>query len=329
MQARALVVEAKDTVAVRPVTIREPGPEEVLLETVVTCVSPGTELRTMRGLAEGTVFPYIPGYANIGRVVAKGAKAEIAIGTLCLASGTRHAEGLALTWGGHCSHAVIEERALLPVPAGVDPLDAVMVRLGAISYHGMRVSDPRPGERVAVLGLGPIGQLAALMHRLAGARVVGYDRAEARMATARAAGIETTAAAATPAAAFAQVFPGGADIVVDATGSIHAIPGGIEVAKMIPWGTEVERGARYLIQGSYPASFSIPYQPAFFKELSFLLPRDASRGDHQAVMACLARRELSLRAMVTTVLKPEQAADAYRMLAEDPTQVTVAFRWSG
>lgn len=328
MQARALVIDQVNSVQVREVTVRDPGPGEVILEVLYSCVSPGTELRCMRGKQEGTKFPYIPGYSHVGRVLKVGPGVDLPIGTVCASSSTRHADGVHLTWGGHISHAVAGARDLRPLPPGVDPLEASIARIASIAYHGMLLSQPRPGERVVVLGLGPIGQLAACMHQLAGAQVLGLDRAPERMASARANGIAVGDASADPVAAMKAVFPDGADIVVDATGAAAAMATGIELAKDIPWGDPTVRGPRYLVQGSYADTFTVPYMRAFWKELTFLLPRDATLADRDAVVEAMGRKQLRLRGMITSVLEPKDAAEGYRLLAEDPRQVTIAFRWS-
>jgi 2-desacetyl-2-hydroxyethyl bacteriochlorophyllide A dehydrogenase len=327
MQARAIVVTAKDTMELRSFELRSPHANEVLLEALYTCISPGTELRCLRGAQAGTKYPFIPGYAFVGRVISAGAEAKLSPGTLVLTGGTRHAEGLHLLWGGHCSHAVVPAADVYPLPAGVDPLEASLCRLGSIAFHGMRLSKPCPNERVAVLGLGPIGQMAALMHGLAGAQVVAYDRSPERMASARAIGITTTPEAADPKSAFAGVFPGGADIVVDATGAPQAVPSGIELARDMAWNVEDLKGARYLVQGSYAEGFTIPYEPAFFRELTFLIPRDTVSSDRTSVLDLLGRKQLAFKAMITAVRAPEQATETYQQLIKDPKQVTAAFRW--
>src|SRR6266542_4229042 len=56
---------------------RAPGPGEVLIESEVSLISPGTERAVFLGLpnAEGG-FPSYPGYSNVGRVAALGGGVE-------------------------------------------------------------------------------------------------------------------------------------------------------------------------------------------------------------------------------------------------------------
>ncbi|NJM07355.1 hypothetical protein HC891_15970 [Candidatus Gracilibacteria bacterium] len=175
MDAHAILHTAANTVALAPVAIPEPGPGQVLVETLYSCISPGTELRCLAGQQpDAAQWPYIPGYALTGRVIAAGPETTLATGTLVFCSGTM-AASVARMWGGHVSHALQYERAVYPLPSNVDPLAAALAKLAAITYHGMRLSRPQPHEQVAVIGLGPIGQLAARLHQLSGARVVAAD----------------------------------------------------------------------------------------------------------------------------------------------------------
>ena len=170
--------------------------------------------------------------------------------------------------------------------------------------------------------------MAALMHGLCGAHVVGYDRSVERQQAAAALGITIASGGADAAAAFKDIFPGGADIVVDATGAPQAIAGGIALARDLPWGVENLTGARYLVQGSYAEGFTIPYEPAFFRELNFLIPRDTVPSDGASVLELLSRKQLSFRPMISAVRRPEEGGDTYRQLMSDPKLVTVAFRWN-
>src|SRR5690349_24418734 len=59
-------------------TVPEPGPGEVVLQTEVTLISPGTERAFFLELtnAKPRRYPYYPGYCNIGRVIALGEGTE-------------------------------------------------------------------------------------------------------------------------------------------------------------------------------------------------------------------------------------------------------------
>lgn len=75
------------------------------------------------------------------------------------------------------------------VPEGVDAVSASFTTLGAIALQGFRQADVRLGERVAVIGLGLVGQLTARIARAAGCEVMGVDLEEWRVDVARQAGV--------------------------------------------------------------------------------------------------------------------------------------------
>ena len=327
MQAKAIIFTAPNQVILDTVQIPAPAAGEVLLEALYTLISPGTDLRCRAGKQEGAVFPFIPGYSFVGRVLARGEGATITEGALVYCNGTSAASAN-LAWGGHVSHAVRAERELYPLPDGLDPLHASAAHLAAIAYRGVRLSRPQPHETVAVIGLGAIGALAARLQALTGARVVAADLSPFRVALAHQAGVEAFVPQVPLAEAFAQKLPNGADVVVDATGAPAVLPQAIEVAKQKPWDDSADLGARFVIQGSYPDAFSIPYQPAFRRELSFHVPRDAQPRDFRAVLDFMTRGALDVSSVISDVRPPEAAAETYAALAEPGVElITVAFQW--
>jgi NADPH-dependent curcumin reductase CurA len=59
MQGKALVATAVSQVEVQKVELPDPGAGEVLFETRYSCISPGTEMRTLAGKQRGASFPLI------------------------------------------------------------------------------------------------------------------------------------------------------------------------------------------------------------------------------------------------------------------------------
>jgi 3-hydroxyethyl bacteriochlorophyllide a dehydrogenase len=329
MDAHAILHTGVNTVALAPIEIPAPGPGQVLIETLYSCISPGTELRCLAGQQPDAMpWPYIPGYALTGRVVATGPETTISVGTLVFSGGTS-AASVARMWGGHVSHALHNEAAIFPLPEGVDPLTASIARLAAITYHGVRLSRPLPHEQVVVIGLGPIGQLAARLHQLSGARVIATDPVAERVEVALRGGISAVPLSSSLSETFAPLLPGGADVVVDATGSSRVLADAVRVARSLPWDDTPTLGARYLVQGSYPESFSVPYQDAFRKEIQFLIPRDTQPRDIRAVLDFMARGTLTVRDLISAVVPPSEAPSAYAELREQPARhVTIVFDWS-
>ena len=81
--------------------------------------------------------------------------------------------------GAQCAnHAEIirvPTNLMTPIPEGVSFEDASTVTLGAIAMQGVRRAQPTLGETFVVIGLGPLGQLAAQLLNAHGCRIIGVD----------------------------------------------------------------------------------------------------------------------------------------------------------
>lgn len=330
MKAKAIVFTAVNQIAVTTVNIPPLRPDEVLVQAEYSCISPGTELRCLAGtLQEALPYPFIPGYSLVGHILAVGKNGRYQAGQRVWCTGTDRA-GLHCSWGGHVSHAIAPQSDIVPVPENVSSLDAVLGRLAAIAYHGLRLSRPLPHEKVAVAGLGMIGQLSARLHAIAGAEVAAADFIPNRVQLAQAAGVAAFVPDNTLADGFAAYFPAGADILVDATGR------GDVAAQLIPVGRSLPEddaphplGPRFLVQGGTDGAYTFPHQPAFSKEMRFLLPRDRQPLDVRAVFDLMRRGKLDISDLISDVRPPETAVTAYRDLQTRRNDFsTIVFQWS-
>lgn len=121
---------------------------------------------------------------------AAGVAVEVGSGVRGISAGDR----LAIAGGGAANHAEIDiVPGLLcsPLPDAVSFQEASFATLGAIAMHGFRRADVQVGSRVAVIGLGLVGQLATRIALAAGCRVLGVDLSRRFCEIAAAAGAET------------------------------------------------------------------------------------------------------------------------------------------
>ena len=215
---RRIVFAAPQTVEVQEeqVVTDGLGADELIVESLYSAVSAGTELACLSGTEAWFPFPRVPGYAAVGRVVASGNAV----------TGLREGE-VVLHYGGHQSY---NRRTLgdflVPVPGGIDLQVAPMTRLASVAFTSIRVSSIEAGDFVAVAGLGPVGNLAAQLAQIQGGRVIGVDVSAGRIELARNCGIEQTIDASREDAAerIREITGGGGvDTVIDATGSPRAI----------------------------------------------------------------------------------------------------------
>lgn len=328
MKARAIVFADVNKVEIRTVELPEPKADELLLEAMYTCISPGTELRCLSGKQINASFPMVPGYAMVGTVIKSGAQAHVAEGSIGFIGGSSYAPGINVTWGGHMSHAVRAASQFLPVPDGVDLVQASAVKMAAIPYHGVRICHPRSEERIALIGLGAIGHMAAKLYTNSGAHVVATDMSAKRVSQANAAGVKAVVAGASLVETFKPFFPDGADVVVDCTGVPKVLAQAILVARGKPWDDGLTPGARFVIQGSYADTFTVPYDDAFMREMQFIIPRDVQSRDIRIILDMVGRKALSLSSIISHVRKPEEAQKTYDQLRDPNTDLmTVVHSW--
>ena len=142
---RGVVLKDGRKVEIQEYAVEEPGPGEVLIETVCTLISAGTELgwRDIAGDRD-----YTPGYSNVGRVIAVGPHDEPC----------EYKEGdLVVTLNRHGTHVKTrtDSHRLATVPAGVSPADATFTVLGSVSIHGVHRANVELGEHSEGRGLAP------------------------------------------------------------------------------------------------------------------------------------------------------------------------------
>ena len=127
------------------------------------------------------------GYSTAGEVVAVGeGVTDIAVGQWVACCGAGKAN--------HAEYISVKRNMVCPVPRGCDPRWAATTTVGTIALQGVRRSQCQLGERVAVIGLGLIGQMTAQMLRAAGCLVIGLDLDAERIERAKSLGMDHGAA---------------------------------------------------------------------------------------------------------------------------------------
>ncbi len=139
--------------------------------------------------------PQSPGYSSAGTVVAVGEGiTDLRPGNRVACAGT----GFAV----HAEIACVPRLLVAQIPLGdaggrEAPFDeAAFATLGAVALHGIRTADAKLGDRVAVIGLGLIGQLTVQLLKAAGCLVFGMDIDNSRACLARDFGADAVASSA-------------------------------------------------------------------------------------------------------------------------------------
>jgi len=151
------------------------GPGDVRGRTLVSLVSPGTELNF--GYL-GSSFPRNPGYACVFEVDEVGADiTDMKPGAVVFGSGP------------HVERQMASRKSVIPLPEGLSAEVAVFARLIGVSMSTLNNSAAHPPARVLVTGLGPVGNLAAQVFSRCGYTVTAVDPVKARRDSAMAAGL--------------------------------------------------------------------------------------------------------------------------------------------
>lgn len=170
--------------------------------------------------------PMPMGYSSAGTVVELGdGVSEFQVGDRVACAGGGYAV--------HAEYAVVPVNLVAPIADQVDFEAAAFSTLGAIALHGFRLAEQQVGARVAVIGLGLLGQLAASVAAAAGCQVLGIDLDAERVKLARRRGLQaaTNDKAAKQAAAFTEGQGFDAVLVCAATESSAPLALGAELAR--------------------------------------------------------------------------------------------------
>jgi threonine dehydrogenase-like Zn-dependent dehydrogenase len=171
---------------IRPVTLPEPGPEDVVVRTVVSGISRGTETLVFRGRVPPAQYatmrapfqegdfpgPVKYGYLNVG-AVEQGPPGLRGQTVFCLYP--------------HQTTYVVPAGAVTVVPEGVPPGRAVLTGTVETAVNALWDAAPLIGDRVAVVGAGMVGCCAArLLSRFPAVQVtlVDVDPSRAEVAAA-------------------------------------------------------------------------------------------------------------------------------------------------
>ena len=236
---RALRLHGPGDLRLEDVPDPVPGQGEVLLQ-VEVALTDGTDLKAYRRGHPVLLGPppSLFGHEVCGIDVATGRRVVAANSAPCgaCAACARGQETLCehlfpLLNGAYAELLLVPERIarrnLLPVPPGLPPEVAAMAEPLACCLHGVDAAGVQRGDTVAVVGLGPIGLMLCACVADAGGQPVAVGSRTQRRALAASFGAVAADA-------------GGADVVIEAAGTVEAWEGAFELVR--PGGTVLAFG---------------------------------------------------------------------------------------
>lgn len=290
-----------------------PGEVVVRIRRVGLC---GTDYHIFAGRHPFLTYPRVMGHELSGEVAALGAGTALRVGQLvtinpyiacgaCIAC--RKAKPNACVNikvlgvhvdGGMCDMLVVPESAVIDAD-GLSADQAAMVEFLAVGAHAVARAPAAGGERMLVVGAGPIGIATALFGRLNGFEVSLVDRRQARLEYARdRLGFDGVSAEADLEDVLGQRTHGDMfDVVVDATGSLPAMRRSLGL---------VAHGGALVLVGVAPGELTFE-DPEFHKREAMLIAsRNALPADFERVIAAIKSGDIPTDALQTNSIDAEE-----------------------
>jgi predicted dehydrogenase/threonine dehydrogenase-like Zn-dependent dehydrogenase len=279
-------------------------------------------LSTLQATFNRLEQPMVLGYSSAGTIV------EVGSGLTGFVPGDR----VACAGGNfavHAEYAVVPHNLLVKLPDELDFEPAAFTTLGAIALHGFRLAQPQVGERVALIGLGLLGLLAAGIARAAGCTVFGIDLSMERVDLARAMGFQAALRENAEETGRTASRGQGFDIVLICADSRSSDP--VELAGVlardrgqviavgavgleIPRTLYYEKELNFRVSRSYgPGRYDPGYEEAG-QDYPFGFVRWTEGRNLQAVVDLLATKQLDVSPLISHRFPIERAAEAYELI---------------
>ncbi len=359
IRSRRVVFEAVGKVAIETFEVPVPAEDQILIETLYSSVSPGTErahlLAEENTMTRTKGFPFQPGYANVGRIAAVGAKV-----------GSYRPGQLVVTEQPHVSHVVLpatvgngllsqkyrdQYHSALSPEASFTPHHLIwpladhtdartlqacsLFSLAKVGLHGVRRARVELGEAVLIVGLGPIGLCAAQFARLQGAYpVLGLDPSAERRKFAIDCGVDAVFSGAGDLPAGHPLMAGvKPPVVVEATGRPEAIPQAFRLCAKN--GRVVLLGSTRGVTGCVDFYTEVHKQGldvigvhALTRPVHTSVPGNwTDWDDTRLILDLVCQRRVDSAALLTHTMPVAQAAGAYQLICESRDAMGVVLDW--
>lgn len=331
MKTTAVVFEAPNQVGVREVDIPDPAADEIVVDTITSWISPGTELSLLRGdrvsgdvsAGPGTPysFPRVAGYQKIGRISAVGDRVQgLRVGQ-CVFATMGRVQGMFDEWGGQLGRSVCSPDHVYPLPDGVDPEPFSGAVLTQVGYNaGSRGTIERDALAV-VVGDGLVGLWTAQTLQLRGARVCLVGRHEDRLARFKPKQGDRTIKLdrSQPVESLRDHLTEPISILVETIGSLRMFE--LLVDRM-------QRDGHLVCTGFYGLDDAIHIPIIRRKELTLHTPAGWTRPRLEKTISLLADHQLDAASLITHRLPITAAPEAYQMLTRrEDNALGVLLQW--
>ena len=308
MQANAIVFQQPKSLAVLGLTLPDMGATDVEVQVEFSGISTGTERLLWDGSMPafpGMGYPLVPGYETVGRVVAAGEQATVAVGSRVYVPGSQCFQEVRNLFGGSASRLVIPSSRAMPIEESLAER-GVLFALAATAYHAH--SAPGTQQPDLIVGHGVLGRMIARLAVLAGAKPVVWDTNPARRSGAL--GYEVI----DPSDDSRRNYK----CICDVSG-VGALLDDL-ISRLAP-------GGEVVLAGFYDAPLSFVFPPAFMREARIRIAAQWSPPDLTAVIALAGEGRLSLDGLITHQHDAIQADAAYRTAFGDADCLKMVLDW--
>ena len=310
LHTRAVVLNAPHDLAVTRLVLTEAGAADVVVETMWSGISTGTERLLYTGKMPpfpGMGYPLVPGYESVGRVVSAGDAAGVDVGALVFVPGASCYGEVRGLFGATASTLVTPGSRVVPIDETLGER-GVLLALLATAEHALASPHELPD---LIVGHGVLGRLLAQLTLLhGGVAPTVWETNPARMSGA---------------AGYQVVAPSDDDrrdyrAIYDVSGDASLLD--TLVGRLAP-------GGEVVLAGFYSERMSFAFPPAFMKEARFRVAAQWQKRDLQAVRAMTDSGELDLGGLLTHCVPAEAAGAAYRTAFGDAACLKMTLDWRG
>ena len=307
-----------------------PGAGELVIR-VGRCGICGSDLHMTEDAAYGCKHGDVLGHEFAGEVVGLGREAEgLKIGDLvsviplmscghcehCRKGEVQWCAKFGLQGGGYAEYALTRPNQCVKLPVDVSLADGAIIEPLAVALHGVNLSGMKAGDKVLILGAGPIGLAVAFWaRRMGAAKVAVQDIADFQRERALGMGADVFVVDPVDPVGSAEAGLGGkADIVFECVG----ISGLIDQAVQ-----QVRNRGTILLLGLCTRPDTFNSFAMLQKEVRLVTSAFFTRGEYEAALDALAKGAIEPRLLVTDTISLEATPDVFETLKRRTGQCKV------
>jgi len=313
MKAVYFIEKGKTAILDNPIPVC--ADDTVLLKTLYSGMTNGTERNVLMGGNYGGTFPTKCAYQLVSEVVERGAEITgFNVGDIVYTG----------TFPGHVEYHLAKENDLMiKLPDGVDPQEAALLGVVCVPLHDARRADVRIDDNVLVVGGGLIGQFASQAAQVMGSKVTMADIDDRRLELAKTLGADEVVNTSEPGGLerlhagkpYSVVFESsGANVLSDivGTGWLNGLIG--------------YRGRILMIAGRFDVTYN--FNAAQSNELALMHISHFDQTDLEHAVRLLQKGRIKIRPLIKDIVSIDDAVGIYDTLRDDPNALMgTVFKW--